>query len=72
MRELWTFGKRHGSEQAAAAVIAAQRSHQTAVSDREAMASVRVEAEQLAEQVRAHNSANRYDDFLRRVMRGDA
>ncbi len=70
MQALWPFG-RHDQSAAISAVAAAERSHQRAVADRLQAAETRAQAEVYAAQIRDHNAANRYDDFLRRVMRGD-
>lgn len=71
MRALWPFGGHADLGAADAAVQAAQRSHQRAIQDRCRATATRAEAEAWAAQVRDHNSANRYDDFLRQAMRGD-
>ncbi len=71
MQRLLPFRRAEESGDASAAIEAADRSHRTASADRERMAKVRQEAERLAAEVRAHNSANRYDEFLQRAMRGD-
>jgi len=63
------FLPRRGPE-ASRAVAAANESHEEAVGQREAMTELRREADAVTEQIRAHNSANRYDDWLRHVMRG--
>ncbi len=65
------FAPRRGRE-ASAALAAADRSHEQAVGQRDAMTRLRVEAEHVTAEVRAHNEANRYDDFLTRVIRGES
>lgn len=67
---LWPFGTRCSSVDATAAVAAAERSQVRAYGDKAHAAEVRAIAEALADRVRAHNAANRYDDFLRRVVQG--
>lgn len=68
MRAWWPFGAHNSSPEATLAVRAAEQSRQKAFQDRAQAAEVRVEAEQATEVIRAHNAANRYDDFLRRVV----
>jgi hypothetical protein len=63
------FLPRRGHE-ASAAVAAANESHDKAVGQRDAMTRLRAEADEIRAEVRAHNEANRFDDFLLRVMRG--
>lgn len=63
------FLPRLGHE-ASAAVAAANESHDEAVGQRDAMTRLRAEADEATAAIRAHNSANRYDDWLRQVMRG--
>jgi hypothetical protein len=64
------FAPRRGGE-ASAALDAANRSHDRAVGEREAMTRLRREADRAGAEVRAHNEANRFDDFLARVIRGE-
>lgn len=69
---LWPFDwGRQPSPEAREAVACADRSASLAEQDRRAAARRRVEAEQLTERLRAHNTANAYDDWLRRVVRGE-
>lgn len=70
-RLLTLFGLQPRSGEAAAAGVAAELSCRHAVSQRDEMARLREQADMYAETIRAHNSANRYDDWLRHVMRGD-
>lgn len=70
MRALWPFGRSTGIGEANAAVEAAHRSHERAVEDHRKASATRAEADAWARQVRDHNVANRYDDWLRTVMRG--
>ncbi len=70
MRALWPFGRHETAAESTAAFKAAQRSHDRAVQDRCEAAATRAEAELWASQVRDHNSANRYDIWLRQVMQG--
>jgi hypothetical protein len=69
-RRLWPFGHQRPSPEATAAVESAERSKAQAHNDRVRAAAVRALADQLAAEVKAHNTANRYDDFLRRVVQG--
>jgi hypothetical protein len=69
---LFTSGRRDTGAESTAAVEAATRSLERAVEDRCRASAQRAEAEVWAERIRIHNAANRYDDFLRQVMRGDA
>jgi hypothetical protein len=70
MRALWPFGHPDVQGEAVAAVEAAEQSHRQAVEDRRHATAVRAEAEIWARQIREHNAANRYDDWLLQVMRG--
>lgn len=72
MRALLAFGRRDRSDRAStAAVEAATRSHERAVADRCRASAQRAEAEVWATQVRDHNTANRYDDWLRQIVQGN-
>lgn len=62
------FRRRPSSEDAAKAVQDAEKSRSRAFNDRDAAAEQRVEAEHWAAQVKAHNTANRFDDWLARVV----
>jgi hypothetical protein len=70
LRALWPFGAPDTRHEADAALEAAEQSLRRAVEDRRTASAVRAEAEVWEQQIRDHNSANRYDDFLLRVMRG--
>jgi len=75
MRKWWTrilskIRPRRGQE-AAQAVEAATESHRHAVSDRTAMARLRVQADEVTSKLRAHNEANHFDTWLQKVMRGE-
>lgn len=71
MRAVWPFGRPYRDDESQAALDAANASHEQAVTDRVRMSATRAEADTWAALVRGHNSANRYDDWLRQVMRGD-
>jgi hypothetical protein len=71
LRALWPFGTHSTLREADAAVEAANLSHARAVEDRRRASATRAEADVWARQVRDHNVANRYDDFLRQVMKGN-
>lgn len=66
----WPFHPQHVDSGAAQAVQAAEQSAQRARRDREAAAATRAESEQVADQMRKHNVANRYDDWLAQILRG--
>jgi hypothetical protein len=66
--QAWLIPKR--DRDAADAIAAADKSHARAVGQRDAMTKLRVEADEVRAQVRAHNEANRFDDFLASVIRG--
>jgi hypothetical protein len=68
MRRLFRWPATSG--EGAAAIVRAQRSYDRAVTQRDAMADLRAEAHELETQVRAHNTANRYDDWLKQVIQG--
>lgn len=72
MRSLWTLGKHNGVDlnEAKKANEAADESRVRGKVDHELAVRLRESADQAAADVRAHNSANRYDDFLRRVVQG--
>lgn len=70
MRILWPFGGQPISHEAVAAQQAASLSQLRAQDDRVRAAAQRAVAEELAASIRAHNSANHYDNFLQRVIRG--
>lgn len=69
MRLCWA---RRPSDEALAAAVDAEARRLRACRDREEARQVRAAAEEVAATVRAHNKANRYDDFLRHVMTGGA
>lgn len=64
----WLIPRR--GHEAADAIRAADQSHARAVDQRDAMTRLRVEADEVRAEVRAHNEANRFDDFLASVIRG--
>lgn len=68
MRELWPFGTVAGGGEASAAVQQAEQSRREAALDRERAVQLRQQVDAATDAVRAHNAANRYDDFLRRVI----
>lgn len=70
MRALRLFGRPDSSGASLAAVRAATASHAQAVADHRQATAQREVADVLAEQVRGHNTANRYDEWLAAVMRG--
>jgi predicted xylose isomerase-like sugar epimerase len=75
MRRWWArilsmIRPRRGHE-AAQAVEAANESHRHAVSDKTAMAQLRVQADEVTVKLRAHNEANHFDTWLQQVMRGE-
>lgn len=71
MRALWPFGRQDIDPGAATlANRAADESRMRAYVDQQDAVRLRESAEQAAAAVRAHNTANRYDDFLRRVVQG--
>lgn len=70
LRALWPFGRPDGMGAANAAVEAATRSHERAVEDHRRASATRAEADAWASRVRDHNSANRYDDWLRQIIQG--
>lgn len=72
MRTLLQFGRRGPNGGSAEAVAAAERSHARAVVDRVQAAETRAIAATFEAQVRRHNAANRYDDWLQAVIRGEA
>ena len=71
MRAIWPFGSCVDMRAAEEAVEAANRSHERAVEDRRRASVTRAEADVWARQIRDHNVANRYDLWLREVMRGE-
>lgn len=71
MRTLARFGRRHPNGGSAEAVQAAEQSHARAVGDRVRAARTRAVAEELEAQIHQHNTANRFDDWLARVQRGE-
>ncbi len=71
LRVLWPFRGNPVSHEAVAAQQAASLSQVRAQHDRVRAAAQRAVAEELADSIRAHNSANHYDLFLQRVIRGD-
>lgn len=70
LRALWPYESRNTRREADDALKAAELSLRRAVEDRRQASAVRAEAEVWERQIRDHNTANRYDDFLLRVMRG--
>jgi hypothetical protein len=70
VRAVWPFKVGCGHPEADAAIEAAERSHRQAVEDRRWATAVRVEAQAWERQIRDHNVANRYDDWLRQIVRG--
>lgn len=69
MIRLWRWWRRRGPSAAAvAAQLDAQHSGAIAEEQFRDQTSRRVEADQVAAQARAHNTANRYDEWLRRVI----
>lgn len=70
MRALWPFGQDSSQADSFAALEAADLSHRRAVQDRCQASATRAEADAWAQQVRDHNTANRYDDWLRTVLGG--
>ncbi len=69
MLATWPFTRQKTSDEASAAVEAAERSHKRAVQDHLAATATRAEAEAWAAQVRDHNTANRFDSWLAEIMR---
>ncbi len=69
MRAWLRIGRRTSSPEAADAVQAADLSRRTALSDRDQMAHLRVQADQAAAEARAHNTANHFDTWLQQVVR---
>lgn len=69
MRAFRPFGRQQCRD-SSAALVAAGESHRQAVTDLGEAIRLRVQSEEAASAVRAHNTANRYDDFLRRVVHG--
>lgn len=65
------FSRARPGTAATAAVAAANESHRKAVDQRDKMALLRAEADEVTAAIKAHNAANRYDDFLARVIRGE-
>lgn len=70
MRALWPFD-REPLGGGAAAVREAGKSREVADADRLKAADLRRRAEEAAKIVREHNAANKYDDWLRKVMQGN-
>ena len=70
LRALWPFGP-IPSHEAVAAQQAASLSQMRAQDARVRAAAQRAEAEEVARTIRAHNTANHYDNFLQRIVRGD-
>lgn len=71
MRALWPFGNRDIDPNAAReAVRSSDKRRIDSLVQREMAGRLLESAEQAAADVRAHNTANRYDDFLRRVVQG--
>ncbi|WP_455565671.1 DUF7620 family protein [Micromonospora haikouensis] len=71
VRGLWPLGRgRQPSPEARQASLRADESVSRAEQDRLVAARRRVEADRLAERLRAHNVANKYDDWLRQVVGG--
>lgn len=64
------FRSRRPSSEAQDASRCARESAVQAEADRQAAASRRREAEHLERKLRAHNTANRYDDWLRQMVGG--
>jgi flavin-dependent dehydrogenase len=71
MLELLPF-RRTDTAESAAAIERAEQSCVTARADLDQASQLRAEAEEAAAEVRAHNRANMFDDFLQRVMQGRA
>ena len=71
MRALWPFNSREPLGGGAAAIKDAGKSREVADADRAMAAELRRRAEEAARLVHEHNTANRYDDWLRKVMHGN-
>lgn len=71
MRALLMFKRPKPDGGSVEAMQAAARSYERAVTDRGEAADLLAVAEEVKEQVRLHNSANRYDEWLRSVIRGE-
>ncbi len=70
MLAVWPFSRQQDeSKDAAAAVEAANRSHEQAVKDHLAATATRAEAEAWAQQVRDHNAGNRFDSWWAEIFR---
>lgn len=71
LRTLWLFTGPCISHEAVAAQQAATISQARAQDARIRAAAQRAAAEEVAATLRAHNTANHYDSFLQRIVRGD-
>jgi hypothetical protein len=69
MRAIWPFSQTD-SHEAQEALSRAVESGRRAKEDHKLALKMRAQNEEAAEAVRAHNAANRYDEFLRRVVQG--
>lgn len=65
------LGQRGPGGGAAEALRSAERSYARAVVDRCMAAQARAEAEVVEARAREHNVANRFDDFLHSILRGE-
>lgn len=68
VKSLWPFGRSRGRQEARAAFIDSQRRFIVAQLDLEAARRLSAEAGAAEQVVRAHNTANRYNDWLQEVM----
>lgn len=71
MRErLFPWTRRGVDPRAASALRDAEQSHLRSTHDLDYARTLRQESEGVAAHLRRHNTANRYDDFLRKVVQG--
>jgi hypothetical protein len=70
MRTLWPFAHGLTGEDASCALRAAEARAKQAKIDKENAIVLRARMQEASDAVRKHNEANRYDDFLKRVVQG--
>jgi hypothetical protein len=70
VRALWPFGKNTIGPDAADARDRADLSQLRAQADLIQVVRLRAESDHVARELLAHNVANQYDDFLRKVVQG--
>lgn len=72
VRAMWPFGRPTvpRDDSARQAMLAADASQLRAAADQERARRLRADSEQVADKLAAHNTANRYDDWIRKVVQG--